>query len=113
MKLEIELKLKGCSFKKGLLSLFLVVLLLALLGPSQVAAQETEPDGPVYIVQEGDSLWDIASRFGLTLDELAQANGISDPSQLAVGARLVIPGLEGVQGVLTTLSISYGESLRR
>lgn len=74
-------------------------------------AQEA-PDGPVYIVQEGDSLWDIAARFRVSMAELQKANGISDPGQLVVGARLVIPGLSGVQGVLTTRPVQIGENLR-
>ena len=70
-----------------------------------------QQEGAVYIVQEGDSLWDIALRFKVSMDDLAKANGISDPSQLVVGARLVIPGLSGIQGVLTTSTIAYGETL--
>ncbi len=72
---------------------------------------QDQPAGPIYIVQEGDSLWDIALRFRVTMDELALANGITDPNQLVVGAQLVIPGLEGIQGVLITRTISYGETL--
>lgn len=72
---------------------------------------QDQPDGPVYIVQEGDSLWDIAARFRVSLDDLQTVNGISDPSQLIVGARLIIPGLSGVQGVLTTRSVKIGENL--
>ncbi len=72
---------------------------------------QEQPAGPIYIVQEGDSLWDIALRFRVTMDELALANGITDPNQLVVGAQLVIPGLEGIQGVLVTRTISYGETL--
>lgn len=75
-------------------------------------AQEGDGDGPVYIVKEGDSLWDIALRFRVGMDDLARANGISDPSQLTVGARLVIPGLEGITGELTTRTVIFGDSLR-
>ncbi len=74
-------------------------------------AQDTPPDGPVYIVQPGDNLWGIAQRFGVSMDDLAAQNGLSDPNQLAVSMRLVIPGLEGLQGVLTTHEIPFGESL--
>jgi murein DD-endopeptidase MepM/ murein hydrolase activator NlpD len=74
--------------------------------------QEGEPEGPVYIVQTGDSLWDIALRFRVTMDDLARANGITDPNQLVVGDHLVIPGLEGIQGVLITQKVPYGETLR-
>jgi murein DD-endopeptidase MepM/ murein hydrolase activator NlpD len=77
-----------------------------------VFAQEQQPDGPVYIVQEGDSLWDIAFRFGIPLDSLANTNGITDASQLSIGDELVIPGLEGIQGFLSTAGVSYGETLR-
>ena len=75
-------------------------------------AQDNEPDGPVYVVQEGDSLWSIAVRFGLSLEELTSANGITDPSQLTIGSQLVIPGLEGISGELTTKIVYYGDSLR-
>ena len=98
---------------KKLLLIINLVLVLSLLGPvTLVRAQQDEPDGPVYIVQEGDSLWDIAVRFRLSLDDLARANGITDPDQIAVGDQLVIPGLEGVQGVLVTRQVPYGENLR-
>jgi len=78
----------------------------------QVFAQEQQPDGPLYIVQEGDSLWDIAFRFGISLDSLANSNGITDAGQLSIGDELVIPGMEGIKGFLTTANVSYGETLR-
>lgn len=88
------------------------LLLLSLLWPlSPAAAQDAPPTGPVYIVQSGDTLWDIAARFGVTMDELKEANGITDVNQVYAGAQLIIPGLEGVQGVLTTQEIPLGETL--
>jgi murein DD-endopeptidase MepM/ murein hydrolase activator NlpD len=92
------------------------LLLAALLIPMTHALarpvdQQGAPEGPVYIVQEGDSLWSIAVRFGISMTDLAAANGIADPNQLAVGDQLVIPGLKGIQGVLTTQTVPYGESL--
>ena len=90
-----------------------LLLLLLLLWPlSIVQAQESPTEGgPVYIVQPGDNLWGISQRFGVSIDALTQENGITDPNQLTIGMRLVIPGLEGLQGVLTTESIPFGESL--
>lgn len=89
--------------------LFLLILMLCPLGIAQ--AQEGQPDGPVYIVQPGDNLWGISQRFGVSIDELTAQNGLTDPNQLTIGMRLVIPGLEGLQGVLTTQEIPFGESL--
>ncbi len=77
-----------------------------------VKAQEQQPPGPIYIVQEGDTLWNIARRFGVTVNELASYNQIADPGKISPGDELVIPGLEGVQGVLETRTVPYGENLR-
>ncbi len=71
----------------------------------------TPVTGPVYVVQPGDTLAAIAYRFGLTVEELAQANGIADPNLLQPGQRLVIPGFEEVSGELTTVTVGYGETL--
>jgi murein DD-endopeptidase MepM/ murein hydrolase activator NlpD len=74
--------------------------------------QPTQITGPTYIVAEGDTLTLIANRFGLKLDDLMSANGISDANQINVGQSLIIPGLEGITGILETELISYGETLQ-
>ncbi len=90
---------------------FLTLLTLSLLfSTSSVKAQETE-EGPTYIVQAGDTLWDIASRFNVNLDDLMTANDLED-GNLVVGQEVVIPGLEGVSGVLRTETVPYGDNLR-
>ncbi len=96
--------------KRGLISLILMLTLLCSIGEGTARAQE--PTGPVYIVQSGDLLWWIAQHFGVSMDDLARANGITDTSQLKAGDKLVIPGLEGVQGTLITKTVPFGESLR-
>ena len=47
--------------------------------------------GGTYIVEEGDYPQLIAEKFGITAEELMQANGITDPTSLQVGQELVIP----------------------
>jgi len=93
------------------LILMLLVILLGL--PWQNAgAQDGTANGPVYIVQSGDTLLGISLRFGVAITDLEQVNGIANPNLLKVGDNLVIPGLEGVQGVLGTTKVPYGETLR-
>ncbi|MBN1247567.1 MAG: LysM peptidoglycan-binding domain-containing protein [Anaerolineae bacterium] len=48
--------------------------------------------GRGYIVRAGDTLYSIASRHGVTVWALAQANGIYNLNRIYVGQYLVIPG---------------------
>jgi murein DD-endopeptidase MepM/ murein hydrolase activator NlpD len=89
----------------------LIFLLSFFILPFQpVQAQDT--NGPVYVVQPGDSLSSIASRFNVNLNDLMSVNGITDPNQLDAGQQLIIPGLEGITGTLTTEVINFGDSFR-
>ena len=45
----------------------------------------------VYVVQPGDTLFAIATQFGLTVSEVMLDNGITDPDWLSVGQLLSIP----------------------
>jgi len=86
----------------------LIVVIMSMLFAQPVAAQA---NGPVYIVQSGDTLSSIAARFGVSIDDLMSANGIADPNLLSAGQQLVIPGLEEISGVLNTEVIGFGDSL--
>lgn len=63
-------------------------------GVGSAPSTGSAPNGSngVYTVQRGDTLSGIAQRFGVSVSALAQANGISDPSRIYPGQRLVIPG---------------------
>src|SRR5688572_535395 len=90
---------------------FIFLLLLALIIPVTPAQAQTST-GPIYVVQPGDSLSSIASRFNVSLNDLMAVNGIADPNQLTAGQQLIIPGLEGISGLLNTRFINFGDSYR-
>jgi murein DD-endopeptidase MepM/ murein hydrolase activator NlpD len=93
---------------KHVAALFLsIVTLISLSNP--VLAQS---GGPVYIVQSGDTLSFIAARFNVSLNDLVEANPTIDPNFLNQGQQVVIPGLEGISGILETEIIPFGDSLR-
>lgn len=50
-------------------------------------------DSNYYTVKSGDSLWSISKKFGITVDELKNANNLSS-NLLSVGQNLIIPGKE-------------------
>ncbi len=51
----------------------------------------SSPSRKIHIVQRGETLQSIALKYGVTVQELAAANGISNPNFIYVGQRLVIP----------------------
>ena len=46
-----------------------------------------------YEVQEGDSLYALAVRFGTSTDEILALNKLSSPAELSVGQIILIPGV--------------------
>jgi murein DD-endopeptidase MepM/ murein hydrolase activator NlpD len=92
--------------------LFFLLVLVLLLPGKPVRAQESTPaTGPIYIIQPGDSLSSIASRFGIPLADLMAANNIADANNIAIGAQVIIPGLQGISGILMTEYVGYGDTL--
>jgi LysM repeat protein len=53
-----------------------------------------------YTVKPGDNLTAIAARFGVSVADLAKANGLTNPDRLAVGKTLDIPGSTGLPASL-------------
>lgn len=102
------IKSKSKMYKRNFIAFLLLITILV---PS-TPARAQEGAGPIYIVQQGDSLYSIAARFGVSLDDLLAVNGIADPNTLAVGQQLIIPGLEGISGILDTKFINFGDSYR-
>jgi murein DD-endopeptidase MepM/ murein hydrolase activator NlpD len=95
---------------------FVSILSLALAFTATPASAQTPTPtppsaGPVYIVQQGDTLWEIAILFDTGVADIMAANNMPD-TNIYVGNRLVIPGLEGMNGILITKIVPFGETLR-
>lgn len=96
--------------------LFVCVLVFAHLG---ISAQND-----THIVQSGETLFRIALSYGLTTDELAQANNIIDTRRIFAGQTLYIPGVGATSTIVETTplvtdsqqpiyhTIQRGETLR-
>lgn len=76
----------------------------------------------VHVVRSGDTLFRIALRYGVTVNDLVQHNGITNASRIAIGQEIKIPGLEApddsaevVNPLVATAPIQhrvqYGETL--
>jgi murein DD-endopeptidase MepM/ murein hydrolase activator NlpD len=57
-----------------------------------------------HTVAPGETMYRIARNYGITVEELSEANGIDDPRTLSVGQELVIPGFEKPVPVATESS---------
>ncbi len=66
--------------------------------PTAVPTPTRSGNEQVHTVQPGETLWAIATRYGLTPAELAQANGMGVGDILHVGRELIIPGAEAGDG---------------
>jgi len=67
---------------------FIALTLLSSYGAAPVYAREPS----IYIVQPGDTLIRISARHGVSVSQLARANGLRWNSWVYVGQRLTIPG---------------------
>ena len=45
----------------------------------------------IYYTKEGDTLWNIAKKFGSTVDEIVKVNNIENPDVIMPGEQLFIP----------------------
>jgi LysM repeat protein len=85
--------LKGGLIMQRVRRLLTVVLILAVLVIVPATAWAQGSDGQVkHTVVAGETLYRIALQYGTTVDAIATANGIVNPSLIFVGQVLTIPG---------------------
>jgi lysozyme len=77
--------------------------------PQPSAAPTSASTAQTYVVQDGDTLFSIALNFGLTVEELAQANNISDPGSIYAGQELIIPAGGSASATAVPVSTSTGQ----
>lgn len=70
----------------------LLAVLALVCGLNIALAQPTPPPGvTIHVVQRGETLYDIAQAYGLTVPMLADLNSIANPNNIFVGQRLLVP----------------------
>jgi flagellum-specific peptidoglycan hydrolase FlgJ len=57
--------------------------------PNTDTLTQSRPDDKIYTVKQGDTLYNISKRFGITVDELKALNSIAD-DHIAIGQKLVV-----------------------
>ncbi len=53
-----------------------------------------------YVVQPGDTLWEISELFGVSMEDIAAANNLDNIRLVILGQTLIIPGVDGPLGSL-------------
>ena len=77
--------------------------------PTLASAADLAAAAQTYTVQRGDTLSEIAARFGTTVSELVRLNNIADPNRIYEGDRLIIRA--GTSTGATTYTVQRGDTL--
>lgn len=68
-------------------------------------------NGSTYTVQAGDTLWGIAQKYGVTVQQLCQWNNISNPNLIYPGQVLVIYSSNPFSRAYHTYTVQSGDTL--
>lgn len=95
------------NFRRAVIIIVLLAILLSSLGIA--SAQER-----THTVKPGETLGSIARLYGLTIEQIAAANGIANPNLIYAGQVLIIPGgSSGGTGATTTYVVVAGDTLSK
>ncbi len=70
--------------------------------PSNTPTPTVTPTPVIYVIKKGDTLLAIARQFGVSVQDLQEVNGITDPRRLKIGQEIIIP-LEPGEGEPTAV----------
>ncbi|MBU0478724.1 N-acetylmuramoyl-L-alanine amidase [bacterium] len=83
--------MKKSTFKKNIIALFLIFFAAGCATVSHQPHIEF-PQGIYHIVGSGETLYRIAKTYNVDIQEIVQANRITDSTQISVSQQLFIPG---------------------
>lgn len=75
-----------CNMQKYRTGFIIIILLTAV--SFSLSAQPAS-----HTLQQGETLYSLSRKYGVSVSEIMNANSISSPENLSVGSRLIIPGL--------------------
>jgi LysM repeat protein len=83
--------------------------------PSGARSSSVAASGSTHTIQAGETLWDLAKRFGTSVNALARANGISNPNLVVAGTKITVSGGGGASATASvggaTHTVKAGETL--
>lgn len=62
--------------------------------PAQQDVLDSDLVAQTYVIQDGDTLWDVAASFDVTVDAIVDANDDLNPADLQIGLEITIPAPE-------------------
>jgi LysM repeat protein len=101
------------ALKLGLLG---SLVLWTVLAAQPVLGQTSGQGSAIHTVTWGDTMFSIARQYGTTVDAIASANGLADPTRIYVGQRLIIPQAHvptAPAGAGASHTVQAGENLYR
>jgi LysM repeat protein len=85
--------MKQSDYRIGLRLFAFCLCILCVVGllSFSIEQAQAQSSGTVHIIQPGETLGGIAAKYGVSYQQLARYNGISNPNLVRVGQRLRIP----------------------
>lgn len=71
-----------------------------------IPTSSPQPTPVTHVVVRGDTAWDLAAAYGISVSELSRANSLNVAATIRIGQSLVIPGVTGSPAAPTRPSAS-------